>query len=362
MGRLSAAMPMALCAVLLWGCGSERLAETEPATSTAVEARAPSTTAEPEASGAAPFRFFSPTSFWNTTLAPDAALDPRSAPLVAAFDQEAEAELGAGRGPSISTTSYAVPIYTAAADQPTVEVKLTPPTPAPALQAAFAAVPLPPDAQASGGTDANLVVYQPASDRLWEFWRFRRGPEGPEASWGGAIEDVSRNPGVYGPEAWPGAKPWWGSSASSLSIAGGVISLEDLEAGVIDHALALAIPDVRAGVYSLPAQRADGTSESPSSLPEGAHLRLDPSLDLSTLQMPRITRLLAEAAQRYGIFVRDGAGVVHFFGQDPVSLGGPDPYAGEDGYFEGKWPTELLASFPWEHLQLLKMELRPDDD
>ena len=344
MVRLIAAM--LACALLAAGCGSDRLAET---------ATKPT---EP----AAPFRFFAPTSFWNTEPGAGAALDPHSAELVGAFDEEVDAELRAGRGPSISTTSYAVPIYQVGAEQATVRVQLDSPTPAPALQAAFAEVPLPADARASGGSDANLVVYQPSTDRLWEFWRFRRGPDGPEASWGGAIENVSQNPGVYGPEAWPGARPWWGSSASSLSIAGGLITLEDLEAGVIDHALALAIPGVLIGVHSLPARRADGTSESPLALPEGAHLRLDPGLDLTQLSMPPITRMLAEAAQRYGLFVRDGASVVHFFGQDPVSLGGANPYAGDSGYFEGRWPTELLASFPWEHLQLLKMDLRADED
>lgn len=311
-------------------------------------------------SAATHFRFFSPTSFWNTAPPAGAKLDPRSAKLLGAFDAEVRSELAAGRGPSISTTSYGVPIYTVAADQPTVRVALDSPTPAPALQAAFEQVPLPPAATPSDGTDANLVVWQPGTDRLWEFWRLARGPEGPQASWGGAMRDVSSNPGVYGPEAWPGAKPWWGSSASSLSIAGGLITLEDLRAGQIDHALALAIPNVRSGVFSLPAQRADGTSTSPLALPEGAHLRLDPNLDLDSLAMAPITRMIAEAAQRYGIFVRDGSPVVHFFGQDPVTEGS-NPYEGPHGYFEGRWPSELLASFPWDRLELLKMELRADE-
>ncbi|MGO9759949.1 MAG: hypothetical protein ACLP1Q_01645, partial [Solirubrobacteraceae bacterium] len=36
---------------------------------------------------------------------------------------------------------------------------------------------------------------------------------------------------------------------------------------------------------------------------------------------------------------------------------GTEPYTGADGYFEGKYPRELLASFPWNRLELLKMEL-----
>jgi hypothetical protein len=302
------------------------------------------------------FRFFSPTSFWNKSPAYDARLDPGSAGLMAAFDKEVNRELTAGNGPWINTTRYSVPIYTVGASQPTVRVQLNSDFPAEALRAAFAQVPLPPGAYPSGGTDGHLVVWQPASDRLWEFWRFVRAPAGPQASWGGAIGEVSADPGAYGPEAWEGATPSWGASASSLSIAGGLIRLEDLQRGEINHALAISIPGVRAGVYSSPAQRTDGKSTSPLSLPEGAHMRLDPDLDLDTLQMPPITRLIAEAAQRYGIFVRDGGSVVHFIAQDPVTVS-KDPYTGLSGYFEGKSPRQLLASFPWSHLQLLKMEL-----
>ena len=46
-----------------------------------------------------------------------------------------------------------------------------------------------------------------------------------------------------------------------------------------------------------------------SSLPEGAHLRLNPNLNLAALHLPRLTLMIAEAAQRYGIFVRDGQGM-----------------------------------------------------
>ena len=305
-------------------------------------------------------RLFAPNSIWNAAAPRGARTDPASRQLAAALAAEARRERASGVGPSISTSRYGVPIYTVPAGQPEVRVQLNSPTPAPALQAAFERVPLPPEARPSGGTDANLVVWQPATDRLWEFWRLTRTADGPSASWGGAIDGVSGNRGVYGPDAWPGAKPWWGSSASSLSIAGGLITVADLRAGRIDHALALAIPAVRAGVFALPAQRSDGASEDPLSLPEGARLRLDPRLDLEALQLPRTTRLIAEAAQRYGIYVRDGASVIHFFAQDPVNLG-RNPYAGPNGYFDGRYPGELLASFPWERLEVLEMELRADE-
>ena len=55
--------------------------------------------------------------------------------------------------------------------------------------------------------------------------------------------------------------------------------------------------------------------------------------------------MLAEAAQRFGIYVRDGARNVAFQAQDPV-VAGTDPYAGSGGYFEGSYPRELLSPIP----------------
>jgi hypothetical protein len=311
---------------------------------------------KPDPSLTSPFRFFSPSSFWNQALSAQASLDPNSTSVVDAFDQVVAAERTAGTGPWIGTTEYSVPIYTVPASQPTVPIALEH-TPAEAtLSAAWSVVPLPTKAKPATGHDGNLVVWQPSTERLWEFWKLVHGWEGWRASWGGAISNVSSSGGVFGSGAWPGAKPWWGVSASSLSIAGGLITFEDLEHGKIEHALAMAIPGVRAGVYSSPAQRTDGKSTNPLALPEGAHLRLNPSLDLATLHLPKLTLMIAEAAQRYGIFVRDGAGNVQLFAQDPSSLS-TNPYTGPEGYFEGKRPARLLASFPWQELQLLKMEL-----
>ncbi len=303
-----------------------------------------------------PFRFFAPTSFWNTPTAAGAPLDPGSTRLVDALDTEVMRELESKTGPWINTTSYSVPIYTVPATTPTVRVqpihRLTPA----ALRSAWSAVPLPAGSQPAAGSDHQLVVWQPSSDRLWEFWRLGHGPHGWQASWGGAMRRVSANPGVYSSAAWPGAKPFWGASASSLSIAGGLITLEDLRQGRINHALSLALPEVRRDIYAAPARRTDGTSPSPLSLPEGAHLRLDPKLNLASLQLPPLTLMIAEAAQRYGIFIRDRTANVAFYAQDP-SPSRKNPYAGPQGYFEGRYPTQLLAGFPWSDLQLLKMNL-----
>jgi Bacterial Ig-like domain (group 3) len=306
----------------------------------------------------APFRFFAPTSFWNEPVPADAPLDPNSTAIVSAFDGEIAAANDAKEGlPTINTTAWSVPIYTVSNTQATVKVtqeyggNLNA-----ALQSAWDAVPLPPEAKPAAGTDKDLVVWQPSTNKLWEFWGLEKTEAGWWARWGGAMGSASSDPGVYGPEAWPGAQPGWGVSATSLSVAGGLITFEDLELGQINHALAIAIPNTHYGEYASPAQRTDGYSTKPLSLPEGAHLRLDPNLDLASLHLPRLTLMMAEAAQRYGIFVRDSGANVAFVAQDPTPTGS-NPYTAAHGYFEGKSPAQLLASFPWSDLELLKMEL-----
>lgn len=284
-------------------------------------------------------RPFAPTSFWNAQLSPGAPLDPSSGLYVADLQRQLGQWL-----PWINTSQYSVPVYTVAAGQPTVRVTLDYQS-APDLQAAWERVPIPPDARPAAGSDAWMVVWQPSSDTMWEFWVTSKQPDGWHARWGGRMLNVSTSPGYYGSN--------WGASATSLPILGGLIRLSELQAGHIDHALALAIPQAAASAFSWPAQRSDGSLSSPSAIPEGTRFRLDPHLDLNALSLTPVVRMVAVAAQRYGIVVRDQGGAIAFYAEDPTPTG-HDPYNGPNGYFSGRDPAQLLAQFPWSSLEALK--------
>jgi hypothetical protein len=117
------------------------------------------------------------------------------------------------------------------------------------------------------------------------------------------------------------------------------------------------IPWARPKVYAWPAQRTDGASDDPNAIPEGARFRLDPRLDISSLHLPPLTRMIAEAAQRYGIIVRDQTGqAVGFFAENTAQFG-TNPYDGPGGLFGGTPSNILMRSFPWQHLQVLRMNL-----
>ena len=143
-------LAMLASAAVMTGCVS--------GSSTAGRAAAPSSAA----------RFFSPSSVWNRRLpgATPVAADSRA--LVAKLRQVRSA------GPWIATSDFSVPIVRVGARQKRVRVKLD--TSYAPLQRDFASVPVPRDARPAPGSDRHLVVWQPATDTMWEFWLMQRKP------------------------------------------------------------------------------------------------------------------------------------------------------------------------------------------
>jgi hypothetical protein len=327
-------------------------------------------------------RLFAVDSVWNRPLAANTPLDPASRRLIAHFAEEARAEGRAGTGPFIETYGYTTPIYVVGPFQRTAKVRIDTDQNrvwVDSLQGASNAVPIPARAHPSAGTDSQITIYQPSTDRMWEYWHLQRQRDGWHARWGGAIDHVSTSPGYYTPSSWSGALSVWGASATSLPLIGGTMTLAELRSGSIRHALAITIPYPRAGVAARPAQRSDGTGTT-LELPEGAHLRLNPNLNIAAMHLPNIVGMMALAAQRYGIVVRDQSHAdIGFFAEDPSQYGdrpqtASDPYYGvmrdADGkpdrqhgrpdpkaLFDGMWPATFFKYFPWRSLQVLKMSL-----
>ena len=310
---------------------------------------------------------FGADSVWNRALPADAPLDPGSAARVRALTELIETRRGlpAWRGggpPNLATNAFSTPIYRVFERARRVPVRLPAGGSSPALRRIMAdGVPIPEGAAPAAGSDGHLTVYQPSQDTLWELWRARREADGWHADWGGAMRRVSRSSGYYSGAAWPGLTGrdgWnWGSTATSLPVAAGTVTLEELRRGSIDHALAMAVPDPCRDLFSWPAQRTDGTSVHGDCMPQGAQLRLDPALDVAALGLHPVARMLAEAAQRYGVVVRDRTRVSAQFFLESPPRDQRSPYTAPGGLFAGSAPSEVLARFPWDRLQLLR--LRP---
>lgn len=282
---------------------------------------------------------FSPTSIWNASVPTAAPLSANSATLSVALSSEVYREVLGDLGPWINTDRFSVPVYTVGVAVPAVHVTLD--NHNTWLQRDFRAVPIPSGAHSAGGGDGTLVIYQPSRDTLWEFWLAHRRRDGWHAAWGGKLTHVSTNPGYF-----PGA---YGGSGSGLALLGGLLTVHDLQSGLINHALAIGIPNTAWGRPTAPAPRSDGRTWGPAAIPEGTHFRIDPNLDLSKLHLSPLGLMIARAAQRYGMVVRETSGSVVFYAEDPTTMSS-NPYG---HIFGGATPSTLLRGFPWDRLQVV---------
>lgn len=273
---------------------------------------------------------FAADSVWNRPVSRDAPLTPTSPVLVADL-------LGQLRthSPWLATETFSTPVYRVGPNVPPVAVLMDAYNPV--LRAQMASVPIPDNAVPSPDSDGRLVIHQKSTDTMWEFWQARREADGWHASYGGRIDGVSTSNGVVPAPL--------GSTASGLPLLGGLITPREIRAGRINHALAFGVPRVAARTIIAPAHRTDGTTLV-GGIPMGTRFRLDPQLDVDALGLPYVTTVLAKAAQRYGMIVRDTSGAVAFYGEEIRGRKSPWP-----AILGGLTPSQLLADFPYKHLQ-----------
>ncbi len=289
---------------------------------------------------ARPDALFAPGGTWNERV--DSAEIASDSAAVAA-DLRAQAQR---TGTWMNTDRWSVPVYVVGPGVPRVTVRDSDDGEMNLPGAwRWGTVPLPAGAVAAGphpDGDNHLVVWQPSSDTMWEFWRFRRTAAGPEAPHGARIERVSQSNGSI-------PSPY-GATASGIALAAGMVTARDIARGSIDHALVIGIPEIRAGSVVAPATRTDGHVDRASAPVMGSRFRLDPAVEVSALGLPPLTRMVALAAQRYGLIVRDRSGSVAFYGEDPVATG-TDPFTAA---LRGGEMGEVMRTFPWEHIQLVR--------
>ncbi|MGY3443688.1 MULTISPECIES: hypothetical protein [unclassified Bradyrhizobium] len=320
-----------------------------------------------------PDREFSATSYVHAGLPPDAPRDSHSDKWVAALQSQIKSHYGIA---SVNIDRYSPPLYVVSRDQPTVRVRAeratTPNWQFDPLQRQWDSVPLPVGFRPSSGTDAEAVVYQPSTARYWEFWGME--PSGRKttnsagesvdewrASWGGRIDNLATSPGYF-PTTGDGYK--FGATATGLALLAGLITVAEQRRGEINHALHIALPQTRRSVWVDPAQRTDGEDDDPDAIPEGTTFRIPSSVDLDDLDMDPYAAMLARAAQRYGIVVRDTAGAVVFYAENPLSKGPDHPYYGIGGILQcpkgyavaACYPdgNNRLRGFPWHLLEAIQ--------
>lgn len=273
--------------------------------------------------------FAGPTSPWTRQVPSDAPADPQSAEYVARL-----AELV----PIVSVRTGSIPIYVADAGTPRYTVHRT--APWLPLGSMLEGVPVPEQAVPDPSDDGHMVVLGASSRCVYEFYDARREGNGWSAGWVNVIP-------ADGDGTFPDGRS---ARESGLSAAAGLIWPEELRDSEINHALVFSYPFTRAGGPVGIASHSDGMTTDGPALPIGAHLVLDPSVNVDALDLSPAERTIARALQRYGMVLGDTGPGLTLYAVGPTSFSG-DPYRS----VLGDVPWASIGRIPFDRMKVLPL-------
>jgi hypothetical protein len=126
------------------------------------------------------------------------------------------------------------------------------------------------------------------------------------------------------------------------------VTYEEIRRGTINHVLKIAV-NTAAVDHVWPMRESDGDSMDPYAPPEGARLRLQPSIDLSTMDLTPPQLAIATALQRYGVIIGDQSG-------GPAALKLENTVAeGRGQLWEGLLQGDSLSMFSFEDFEFVKL-------
>jgi hypothetical protein len=187
--------------------------------------------------------------------------------------------------------------------------------------------------------DGHLVLYDPDTFIAHDFWNATTSRNGLcQSLGGGLVGSAILEAGVVDvfDVREEGANPdtYFSARATGVPLLAGLILPEDVEAGVIAHALAVAIPGPRntapdpyeplASDYFYPASTTEGDfyNTDPDALAAGQRLRLyativdDAGSVVDEGQLTPVTRMFLAALRTYGAILVDNAGGFIFYAED----------------------------------------------
>ncbi|MDP1555804.1 MAG: hypothetical protein Q8L84_10110 [Hyphomonas sp.] len=304
----------------------------------------PLTTLTVPAEPAPGWRPFSADSPWNTPIPADARIDPKSDVLVA--------DLGATGALYVNMPEWSVMVkYFDSSKAPQRRIRaLYPGRHGPGFGPGQS-VPIPADALAPETPVAQsnyFTLVDPIRNLAWDMRQSGQAPDGEWFAGFGAAVDLSGT-GV--------AMPWMkadradlsgGARPSGIPLLAGLIRVDEVKAGRIDHALAFAYPAARTGKFVPPAsmalQAADKASERHLGLPMGARIQLDPDYDIDNTLLSPAAKVIARALQTHGAILVDEAGAAVLYAES-----GPEQLAAWEGLLA---PGDLQMLFTPEFMAL----------
>lgn len=198
--------------------------------------------------------------------------------------------------------------------------------------------------KAASGTDGHIVIIDEETNKMWEFWQFRKEGDKYFASWGGILDNVYKNIGIM--PIVDGE--YWGATATSLPVAAGTMLIKELMQGIIPHMLAFSIQNP-SPTSKYPALRTDENSSSTGFIPAGQIFQFPEDIKIESSWSP-IIKMMVTTVRDFGMILRDRSGCVTFYGEDPSQFDVNYYHA----FFNGKKTWEVIREFPFDKLQAVE--------
>ena len=263
-------------------------------------------------------RFFADNSFWNQPIPSNPEIDSLSSYYIGLLKKDPSK-----KNFGVNSPTYSIPIYEADENTPKYKVKhfkldeewkkiLKTNKEYLGHGKEFDAdsVPIPDEAMSDPGSDHHLAIIDWRTNTVWDMFYAIKQPDG---SWMSATgmkyslngsgvfrtEDLNVENGESVHFHGPGR-------AAGVPIIAGLILLDEVKAGEINHKIAAGIRFNAFQEFVFPAAWTDGNVI--GAIPEGSVIQLDPNLDLSKFNLLPGEIVIARALQKYGMVNVDNAG------------------------------------------------------
>jgi hypothetical protein len=252
----------------------------------------------------APFRAFTPDSWWNTPVPADAPSHPRATNILRYMSTADEAAEGCVRLAGAQESPWGQPVYWVSAEDPSYQVVVRKDDPPPELQD----LRIPDGAMAANNNDGSMTIFD--LERGYVVALTDADYDADTGTWqasGATVTYLDSN----GLHAGTGQASDERNRGSHRGNNGAVMMarFDEVEAGRIEHVLKVASGPDPSSRSVFPMVGSDGDSSDPSAPPQGLRFRIKPSVDLESLGLPPQALVIAKALQDYGFYIGDSGGV-----------------------------------------------------
>lgn len=295
----------------------------------------------------APYRAFQASSYWNTPLCTNAPRDANSANMIEFLKSDNVAPFIKFAGVQ-SDGGWGNPIYWAKPTDPVYEVAGTRYT----LPPEFSRLRIPSGAQPAATSDGEFTVYDLEAGGVAHLWRatYDAGANTWSAD-GGAYYYVNSN-GLHGSVSGSDDRRNTGHRGAAPPVH--AVRWDEVQAGSVDHVLKIAINTARRD-FVFPMVGSDGNSVDQNAPPQGARLRIKPSVDLTRLGLSPAALVVSRALQQYGAMVGDQSGGATMLKVENTVA------EGKGSLWDGVLGVDSLSAIPFDSYEFIRLGYNPAD-